>query len=182
MENSGWKIEEYNSLRMKKIAFLLLTLILISNVSSAQNWTGEPASFDFKDIDIRDLFRFFADLSGMNLILHPGVKGTITLKLTDVPWDQALDLITKNHGLGYTIEGNVIWIASLETISQEAKKRAEAEKQRIFSAPLQTKIIPLSNAKATEMERIVRRLLSPKGSVIVDPRTNTLIITDIAPK
>jgi type IV pilus assembly protein PilQ len=165
-----------------KIPVLLLALILFLNVGSAENWTGERASFDFKDIDIRDLFRFFADLSGMNLILHPGVKGTITLKLTDVPWDQALDLITKNHGLGYTIEGNVIWIASLDVISQEAKKRAEGEKQRILALPLETRIVPLSYAKATDMERIVRRLLTPKGTVIVDPRTNTLIITDVVLK
>lgn len=142
-------------------------------------WTGEPFSFDFKDIDIKDLFRFIADISGLNVILDPSVKGAVTLKLTDVPWDQALDLITRNQGLGYTVEGNVIRIAPYSKISQEVKARAEAERQKLLSAPLVTKIVPLSYAKAAEMERIVKKLLTPKGSVIADARTNILIITDI---
>src|SRR5262249_50674323 len=66
-----------------------------------KQYTGEPFSFDFKDIDIKDLFRFIADISGLNVILDPAVGGKVTLKLTEVPWDQALDLITKNQGLGY---------------------------------------------------------------------------------
>lgn len=175
---------------MKQVFLLFLSAILVWNVSSAENlqrkeiagrteWTAERASFDFKDIDIKDLFRFFADLSGLNLILHPAVKGTITLKLTDVPWDQALNLISRNHGLGYTVEGNVIWIAPLSIISQEAKNRMEAEKQIMLSAPLVTTIKPLNYAKAMEMDRIVKRLLTLKGNCIADVRTNTLIITDI---
>lgn len=142
-------------------------------------WTGEPFSFDFKDIDIKDLFRFIADISGLNVILDPGVKGTVTLKLTDVPWDQALDLITRNQGLGYTIEGNVIRIAPYSKIEQEEKARARIEQERMLSAPLVTKIVRLSYAKAAEMEPIIKKLLTAKGSIIVDRRTNTLIITDI---
>jgi len=175
---------------VKQMFVLFLSAILVWNVSSAENlqtkeiagrteWTAERVSFDFKDIDIKDLFRFFADLSGLNLILHPAVKGTMTLKLTDVPWHQALDLISRNQGLGYTVEGNVIWIAPLSIISQEAKNRMEAEKQIMLSARLVTIIKPLNYSKATEMDRIVKRLLTPKGSCIADVRTNTLIITDI---
>src|SRR5262245_36439998 len=76
-------------------------------INEQEKWTGERTSFDFKEIDIKDLFRFIADLSGLNVILHPSIKGSVTLKLTDVPWDQALDIITRNQGLGYTVEGNV---------------------------------------------------------------------------
>jgi len=148
-------------------------------ITQRNRWTGEPFSFDFKDIDIKDLFRFIADISGLNVILDPAVKGAVTLKLIDVPWDQALDLITRNQGLGYTVEGNVIRIAPYSKISQEVRARAEAEKQKLLSAPLVTKIVPLSYAKAAEMERIVKKLLTPKGSVIADARTNILIITDI---
>jgi len=142
-------------------------------------WTGEPFSFDFKDIDIKDLFRFIADISGLNVILDPAVRGTVTLKLTEVPWDQALDLITRNHGLGYTVEGNVIRIAPYSKIEQEEIARRRIEEERMLNAPLITKMIPLSYAKATEMERIIKPFLTKKGSTIVDPRTNTLIITDI---
>ncbi len=147
--------------------------------SGEKQYTGEPFSFDFKDIDIKDLFRFIADISGLNVILDPAVRGSVTLKLTEVPWDQALDLITKNQGLGYTIEGNVIRIAPIQKIADEEKKRADAERQQMLSAPLVTKIKPLSYAKANDVDRVVRRLLTPKGSAIVDPRTNTMIITDI---
>ena len=144
-----------------------------------QQWSGEPFSFDFKDIDIKDLFRFIADISGLNVVLDPTVKGTVTLKLTDVPWDQALDVITRNQGLGYVLEGNVIRIAPLSRLEQEETARARLEEERMLNAPLVTKIIPLSYAKASEMEAIVKRLLTRKGSTIVDRRTNTLIITDV---
>jgi type II secretory pathway component HofQ len=71
-------------------------------------WTGEPISVDFKDIDIKDFFRFIAEISGMNMILDPSVKGTLTIKLTEVPWDQALDVVCRTNGLGYEIDGNVM--------------------------------------------------------------------------
>lgn len=152
-----------------------------NQIAEPSVWSGERTSFDFKEIDIKDLFRFIADISGLNVILHPSIKGSVILKLTDVPWDQALDVITRNEGLGYTVEGNVIRIAPLTVLAQEATARARAEEQIALSAPLVTKIKMLSYAKATEMERIVRRLLTPKGSVIADTRTNMLIITDIGP-
>jgi type II secretory pathway component HofQ len=148
-------------------------------ITQPSEWSGERTSFDFKDIDIKDLFRFIADISGLNVILHPSVKGSLTLKLTDVPWDQALDVITRNQGLGYTVDGNVIRIAPLSVIEQEARARMQAEEQIFLSGPLVTKIKVLSYARATEVEKIVRRLLTPKGSVIADSRTNMLIITDI---
>ena len=73
-----------------------------------KEWTGDPISIDFKDVDIRDLFRFLAETGKMNLIVDPEVKGTVTIKMTDVPWDQVLDAVCKMHNLGYTIDGNVI--------------------------------------------------------------------------
>lgn len=153
--------------------------IQTAQIAEQEKWTGERTSFNFKEIDIKDLFRFIADISGLNVILHPSVKGSVTLKLTDVPWDQALDVITRNQGLGYTVEGNVIRIAPITVLGQEAAARARAEQEIALSGPLVTKIKVLSYAKATEMERIVRRLLTPKGTVIADARSNMLIITDI---
>jgi type IV pilus secretin PilQ/predicted competence protein len=147
--------------------------------ASQKQYTGEPFSFDFKDIDIKDLFRFIADISGLNVILDPSVHGSVTLKLTEVPWDQALDLITKNQGLGYTIEGNVIRIAPLSKIEAEQRQARAVQEEQMLSAPLVTKIRPLSYAKANEIDTIVKRLLTKKGTSIVDRRTNTMIITDI---
>jgi type IV pilus assembly protein PilQ len=150
-----------------------------SEIAEPSKWRGERTSFDFKEIDIKDLFRFIADISGLNVILHPSIKGSVTLKLTDVPWDQALDVITRNEGLGYTVEGNVIRIAPITVLAQEATARSRAEQEIALSAPLVTKIKVLSYAKAVDMEKIVRRLLTPKGTVIADARSNMLIITDI---
>jgi len=73
-----------------------------------KKWTGEPISVDFKDVDIRDLFRFLAETGNLNLVIDPGVKGTVTIKMDEVPWDQVLDVVCKMHGLGYTIDGNVV--------------------------------------------------------------------------
>ena len=144
-----------------------------------RRWSGEPFSFDFKDIDIKDLFRFIADISGLNVILDPAVRGTVTLKLTEVPWDQALDLITRNQGLGYTLEGNVIRVAPLTKMEREQTARIRMEEERVLNSPLVTKMIQLSYAKAAEIEPIIKKLLTKKGSTIVDRRTNTLIVTDV---
>ena len=73
-------------------------------------WSGEPITMDFKDIDIKDFFRFIAEISGMNMIIDPDVKGSVTVKLTDVPWDQALDLVCRMNGLGYEFEGNALLV------------------------------------------------------------------------
>ena len=79
-----------------------------SKSDSKSKYTGELITVDFKDIDIRDFFRFIADLSGMNLIIDPSVKGSLTIRLNDVPWDQALDIVCRTHKLGYEIDGNVM--------------------------------------------------------------------------
>jgi type II secretory pathway component HofQ len=152
-----------------------------ATAKSSTRWTGQPMSFDFKAIDIADLFRFMADISGLNIILDPSVKGAVSLKLTDVPWDQAFDLIAKNQGLGYTVEGNVIRVVPYAKLAQEARVRSDAQAQQMMNGSLITEIIPLNYAKATEMDKLVKKLLSPRGSSIADARTNTLIVTDIEP-
>jgi len=147
-----------------------------------KKWEGEPFTFDFKEIDIKDLFRFIADISGLNVVLDPGVSGKITLKLTDVPWDQALDLICRSQGLGYVLEGNVIRIAPLSVLSKEAEERRRQKEQEELLRPLQTIIRPLSYSTAGNVATLVKKMLSPKGTIDVDDRTNTLIITDIDKK
>ena len=102
------------------ILLLIPSFVFSSNVEKKQTpeakksvkseetrWTGERISVDFKDVDLRDFFLFIADFSGMNIILDPSVKGTLTIKLTDAPWDQAMDLVCRQYGLGYEIDGKV---------------------------------------------------------------------------
>jgi len=151
-------------------------------ITEEKKYQGEIFTFDFTDIDIKDLFKFIADISGLNIILDPRVTGKITLKLVDVPWDQALDLICRSQGLGYAIEGNVIRVAPLSVLSKEAEERRRQKEQEELVRPMRTIIRPLSYAAADEVSSLVRKMLSPKGSIDRDERTNTLIITDIDTK
>lgn len=103
---------------LRFVAIRLLALVLLfpsiglsypaSHETASSKWKGEKISFDFKDLDIKDFFRFIADFSGNNIILDFGVKGSITMKMKDVPWDQALDVVCKTYGLGYQTEGIVV--------------------------------------------------------------------------
>ncbi|HXV59519.1 MAG TPA: AMIN domain-containing protein, partial [Vicinamibacteria bacterium] len=143
-------------------------------------YTGELISLDFKDGDIQDIFRLFADISGLNIVVQPGVTGRITLKLVEVPWDQALELILKTNKLGYVVEGNVIRIAPLsELATEEAERRRLAEEQAL-AGNLFTQTRVLSYAKAAEIEPLLQRNLSARGDIVIDTRTNTVIFTDLA--
>jgi type IV pilus secretin PilQ/predicted competence protein len=143
-------------------------------------YTGHPISLDFKDGDLQDIFRLFADISGLNIVVNPGVAGKVTLKLNEVPWDQALDLILKANGLGYTLEGNVIRIARLSDLQKEEQDRRKLDEEKALAGNLEVWNKTLSYAKATEMGDTVKKVaLSARGTITLDPRTNTMIITDL---
>jgi type IV pilus assembly protein PilQ len=143
-------------------------------------YTGHPISLDFKDGDLQDIFRLFADISGLNIVVNPGVSGKVTLKLNEVPWDQALDLILKANGLGYTLEGNVIRIARLADLQKEEQDRRKLEEEKALAGNLEVWNKTLSYAKATELQDTVKKVaLSARGTITLDPRTNTMIITDL---
>jgi type IV pilus secretin PilQ/predicted competence protein len=143
-------------------------------------YTGHPISLDFKDGDLQDIFRLFADISGLNIVVNPGVSGKVTLKLNEVPWDQALDLILKANGLGYTLEGNVIRIAKLSDLQREEQERRKLEEEKALAGNLEVWNKTLSYAKAAEMQDTVKKVaLSARGTITLDPRTNTMIITDL---
>ena len=144
-------------------------------------YTGHPISLDFKDGDLQDIFRLFADISGMNVVVNPGVSGKVTLKLNEVPWDQALDLILKANGLGYTVEGNVIRIARLSDLQKEETDRRKLEEEKQLAGELGTLTQRISYAKAADLSDVIKRAgaLSARGSINVDPRTNTMIIKDL---
>jgi len=144
-------------------------------------YTGHPISLDFKDGDLQDIFRLFADISGLNVVVNPGVSGKVTLKLTEVPWDQALDLILKTNGLGYTLEDNVIRIAKLADLQKEEQDRRKLAEEKALAGDLLVQNFRLSYAKAKDLEPTVKKVaLSPRGQIITDDRTNTMIITDLA--
>ena len=157
------------------------TMILRGSQELGQReYTGDLISLDFKDGDIQDIFRLFAEISGLNIIVQPGVTGRITLRLVEVPWDQALELILKTHKLGYAIDGNVIRIAPLSELAAEETERRRLDEEKALAGPLFTQTRVLSYSKASELQELLQRNLSARGDIVVDERTNTVIYTDLA--
>jgi type IV pilus assembly protein PilQ len=141
---------------------------------------GHPISIEVNNQDVREVFKFISDESGLNILLDEGVKGKVTMKLRQVPWDQALAIILQSNQLGYVKSGSILRIATLATIQAEstaAKRVIDSQKDL---APLRIQLFPLSYAKTDEITSQVQNLLSPRGKVSSDKRTNTLIVTDIA--
>lgn len=148
-------------------------------------YTGEPISLNLKDVDLKDFFRLIHEISGLNIIIDPNVGGTVTLVLDNVPWDQALDIVLKNNQLGKTLEGNVLRIAKLTTLSAEQAQEAKLEEAKQEAQPLVTKFVPVNYAKASSIATMLKSwvgggALSKRGNILVDDRTNTLIVSDIA--
>lgn len=144
-----------------------------------RNYVGKRVSFEFKDIDIHNLLRIIAEISKKNIVVADDVSGKITVRLRNVPWDQALDLVLRSKSLGKEEFGNIIRVAPLATLESEAKARAERRKSIIESTPLSVSLISVNYATATEMASRVKEVLSARGNVAVDIRTNTLIVRDL---
>ncbi|HYH09718.1 MAG TPA: type IV pilus secretin PilQ [Thermoanaerobaculia bacterium] len=147
--------------------------------SQARVFNGEPISLNLKDADIKDVLRTFAELTGLNIAVDPGVSGAVTVDFVDVPWDQALDLILRQNGLTFVLEGNVMRIGTIERIAAETRASAELENQERLNVPLTTLSFKLSYARAQEVQTLLRDLASPRARIIVDQRTNQLIISEI---
>ncbi|HEU5403097.1 MAG TPA: type IV pilus secretin PilQ [Terriglobales bacterium] len=142
-------------------------------------YTGEPISVNLKDVDLKDFFRLIHDISGLNVVLDPNVRGSLTLVLDDVPWDQALDIVLKNNGLDRQLQGNVLRIATIDTMRREAEaRRAQAEAEAL-AVDKQTVTRFLSYAHSKDVVPTIKKFLSSRGDVIADDRTNALIISDI---
>lgn len=147
---------------------------------SQGQFTGEPISLDLKDADIKDVFRTISQLTGLNIVIDPEVRGTVTVQLEDVPWDQALDLILKQNSLGYVLENNIMRIATSAKLQAEQSDRARLAEARQAAEPTRTVIKKLSYAKANDVTGVVKSVMSRRGDIVVDGRTNTLIIREIA--
>ena len=145
-------------------------------------YTGERLSLNFQDIEVRAVLQLLADFTSLNIVTSDTVQGNLTLRLQNVPWDQALDLILKTKGLAMRRSGNVIMIAPTEEIATREKLEIESKKQVEELAPLQSELIQINYAKATDLAGLLRSqdktLLSERGKVSVDERTNTLIVLE----
>ena len=147
-------------------------------------YTGERLSLNFQNIEVRAVLQLIADFTGKNLVASDTVSGSLTLRLKNVPWDQALDIILRSKGLAKRELGNVIMVAPSEEIATREKLELEAQKQITELAPLQTEYVQVNYAKASEIATLLKAegnsLLSERGNVSVDERTNTLLVRDTA--
>ena len=170
--------------------------------AKAQVYTGNKISLDFQDIEVRRVLQLLADFTSINMVAADTVQGNITLRLKDVPWDQALDIVLKTKNLDKRRNGNVIWIAPVSELIKSEEEEAKAIAQSIKLSPIQTEYIKLSYAKAADVLKLIEEsrdgkggtsnrtansdslalesLLSSRGSAVADTRTNTLIINDTA--
>jgi type IV pilus assembly protein PilQ len=146
---------------------------------SPSKYTGSPISVNLKNVDLQDFFRLVHEISGLNVVVDPSVKGTLTLVLDNVPWDQALDIVLQNNDLDKQLDGNVLRIATKETMKKEADEQKDLAKAQIEAADMVTTTRTLNYAKASDLVDTIKKFLSPRGDVLADPRTNTLIISDI---
>ena len=142
-------------------------------------FTGEPISVNFKDLDLKDFFRLIHEISGLNVVVDPNVRGTITIVLEDVPWDQALDIALRNNNLDKQVDGNVLRIATRATLKKEAEERRDLIKAEAEAVAQETRTFTLSYAKAATMRDTLKRFLSSRGEILSDDRSNSLIVRDI---
>jgi type IV pilus assembly protein PilQ len=153
-------------------------------VTDKTNYAGKKISLNLVDTDVKQIFRLFHEISGLNFVLDPAVEGKVTIVLDNVPWDQALDIILKNNGLDKQFENNVIRIAPTQKLASEAAQRKQLKEAKDLEVEPITITRTLSYAKAEEVEKVIRDggILSTRGRVMVDKRTNALIISDIPKK
>lgn len=144
-----------------------------------RKYTGDPISVNLKDVDLKDFFRLIHEISGLNVVLDPSVHGTVTLVLDEVPWDQGLDIVLRNNGLSKEIEGNVLRIVTQDSLKREADQRRDLAKAQSDAIETVTVTRALNYAQANTMVITVKKILSTRGDVFADVRSNTLIIRDI---
>lgn len=145
----------------------------------APRYTGEAIDLALKDAPLIDVLNTFAELSGLNFVLDPGVSAKVSLRLKEVPWDQALELILKINNLGYVLENNIMRIAPVTKLAQEAQQKRQLEKEEDLNLPIQTVIKRLSYARAEEIQAKIKKVMSERGDLFIDERTNTIIMMDV---
>src|SRR5690606_33986421 len=162
-------------------------------LTQGPGYNGEKLSLNFQNIEVRSLLQVIADFTNFNVVTSDSVTGAVTLRLKDVPWDQALDIILQAKGLGMRKNGNVLWIAPNDEIAAREKQELESKASLESLETLRTQGFQMNYAKAADIAAQISaggsaagaasaRILSPRGSVIAEPRTNQLFVTDIPSK
>jgi type IV pilus assembly protein PilQ len=145
-----------------------------------ETYHGDVISMKFKDADLRDVVNYLGEFAGLNVAHDPEVRGVVSCNLVDVPWDQALDLILKQNKMGRTLEGNILRIAPVQTLTREREEVQKLEESKELAGPRFTKSYTLSYSRAADVEALLKNKLSERGEIIVDERTNTMVITDVS--
>jgi type IV pilus assembly protein PilQ len=149
--------------------------------SGEKTFTGHPVSLDFTGADLRAVLRTFAEISGLNMVIDPSVQGSVDVALRDVPWDQALEIILRANKLGYSVDGTIVRIAPISVLAEEEKQRRKLAEELALSGEIRVLTRTLSYAKADDIRTLLlKSALSTRGTVEVDQRTNTLIMSDLA--
>ena len=157
-----------------------ITTDQLSTARTGRQFTGHSISLDFQGADLRAVLRTFAEISGLNIVIDPAVTGTVDVALRDVPWDQALDIILAANKLGYLIDGTIVRIAPLGVLADEQAQRRKVAEEQALAGQLEVLTKTLSYAKAEDLQALLTKsALSLRGTVQVDTRTNTLILTDL---
>ncbi len=153
--------------------------VAAQNAPGVGRYSGRRIDLDLKDADIHNILRLLADVGHVNIVTADDVTGTVTIRMRNVPWDQALDVVLQAKSLGMVRAGNLIRVAPAAVLNRERELRLAQLKQEYELTPLETRLIPVSYAQADELQARAKDLLSPRGSIAVDERTNTMIVRDI---
>ena len=181
-EHNAYQTDTQFVLEVKQVQFDPNKLVQ----GSRQGYAGEKLSLNFQNVEVRSVLNVIADFTDLNIVTSDTVAGNLTLRLKDVPWDQALDIILQSRGLDMRKNGNVVWIAPREELATKEKVSLESRQQINELEPLHTENFQLNYAQAPIVAKIIsddkQRILSKRGSAVVDPRTNQIFVQDIANK
>ncbi|WP_406820249.1 type IV pilus secretin PilQ [Pseudomonas sp. KnCO4] len=167
---------------MKRLMKLVLAALLSIPLASATPYQGEPLSLNFQDVEVRAVLQVLADYAGVNLVASDAVQGNVTLRLHDVPWDQALDLVLRSKGLARRQEGNVLLVAPATELATQSFDTRVGQALEAQLQPLRRELLPIHHAKAAELAELLMAsladdgILAGQGSLSVDERTNTLVL------
>jgi len=147
-----------------------------------EKYSGDVLSMKIKDSDLKDVVLYLAEFAGLNVVFDPDVRGTVTVNLQSVPWDQALEIILKQNKMGKTIEGNILRIAPISVLTREEEDQRRLKESKELAGPVIVKTVTLSYSKAKDVAQLLRSKISSRGEIIVDDRTNTLLISEVRDK
>lgn len=147
-----------------------------------EKFSGDIISLKIKDSDLKDVILYLAEFAGLNVVFDPDVRGAVTVNLQDVPWDQALEVILKQNKMGKTLEGNILRIAPISVLTREEEEQRRLKESKELAGPVIVKTITLSYSKAKDVAALLRSKISTRGELIVDDRTNTLLISEVRDK